>query len=92
MKTFFNLPEKVLFCKKCVMSNQRPASVPEFKHVRNRDGAKYMQIDENGICDACNQAEAKKSIDWDGGGFEGAGAGGSTSPRIGGEMMITSAF
>ena len=43
----------------------KTASVPEFKHVRNRDGAKYMQIDENGICDACNQAEAKKSIDWD---------------------------
>ena len=64
MKTFYNLPEKVVFCKQCVMSNQRPASVPEFRHTRNRDGAKYMQINEDGVCDACRQAEVKKSIDW----------------------------
>jgi|TARA_B100000315_G_C14575505_1_gene587696 N-acetyl sugar amidotransferase len=64
MEAFFNLPEKVIFCKKCVMSNQRPASVPEFRHTRNRDGAKYLQIDENGVCDACRQAEVKTSIDW----------------------------
>ena len=64
MKTYFNLPEKVVFCKRCVMSNQRPSSVPEFRHTRNRDGAKYMQINEDGVCDACRQAEVKKSIDW----------------------------
>lgn len=64
METYYNLPEKVLFCKKCVMSNQRPASVPEFKHTSNRDGAKYMQMDDKGICDACRQAETKTSIDW----------------------------
>ena len=65
MKTLFNLPKKVIFCKKCVMSNQRPASVPEFRHTRNRDGAKYMKIDSKGVCDACNQAATKKLIDWD---------------------------
>ena len=27
------LPEKVLFCKSCVMSNQRPNSVVEFKNT-----------------------------------------------------------
>ena len=64
MKTYYNLPEKVVFCKRCVMSNQRPASVPEFRHTRNRDGAKYMQINEDGVCDACRQAEVKASIDW----------------------------
>ena len=64
METLFNLPEKVIFCNKCVMSNQRPASVPEFRHTRNRDGAKYMQIDEDGVCDACRQVEVKASIDW----------------------------
>jgi len=64
LKTFFNLPENIVFCKKCVMSNQRPASVPEFRHTRNRDGAKYLHIGEDGICDACNQAESKTSIDW----------------------------
>jgi len=65
LETYYNLPNKVIFCKKCVMSNQRPASIPEFKHNRNRDGAKYLHIDEKGVCDACRQAEIKKSINWD---------------------------
>ncbi len=65
METYYNLPEKVVFCKKCVMSNQRPASVPEFRHTRNRDGAKYMQMNEKGICDACLQAESKTAINWE---------------------------
>ena len=64
-RTFYNLPEKVTFCKKCVMSNQRPSSVPEFKHTRNRIGAKYLNIDNNGICDACNHSEEKKKINWE---------------------------
>ena len=64
METFFNLPEEVIFCNKCVMSNQRPTSMPEFRHTRTRDGAKYLQIDGDGVCDACCQAEVKVSIDW----------------------------
>lgn len=64
MKTLYNLPEKVVFCNQCVMSNQRPASVPEFRHLRNREDAKYMHIDKEGICDACHQAESKTKIDW----------------------------
>ena len=47
------------------MSNQRPASVPEFRHTRDRAGATYLHIDDEGICDACRQAEIKESIDWD---------------------------
>ncbi len=46
------------------MSNQRPASVPEFRHTRNRDGASYLQMDKEGICDACQQAKIKNSINW----------------------------
>jgi N-acetyl sugar amidotransferase len=65
METFYNLPEKVFFCKKCVISNQRPASYPEFKHTKERKNAKYMNIDLDGICDACRQAEIKNSIDWE---------------------------
>jgi len=65
MKVFYNLPEKVVFCSKCVMSNQRPASTPEFHHTRNRDGAKYLRIDDNGICDACRHATIKENIDWE---------------------------
>ena len=64
MGTLFNLPEEVVFCDKCVMSNQRPSSVPEFRHTRDRDNTKYLQINEEGVCDACLQAEAKGSIDW----------------------------
>ena len=31
-KTFYGLPNEVSFCKKCVISNQRPSSVIEFKN------------------------------------------------------------
>ncbi|EMS85305.1 N-acetyl sugar amidotransferase [Leptospira noguchii] len=45
----YNLPEKVVFCKKCTISNQRPR----------------ITFDEHGICSACNFAEYKKTkIDW----------------------------
>jgi N-acetyl sugar amidotransferase len=64
-KAFYNLPEEVIFCKKCVMSNQRPGSIPEFRHNRERDGATYLHIDDEGVCDACRQAEIKGSINWD---------------------------
>jgi len=47
------------------MSNQRPSSIPEFKHTFNRKGAKYLNINSNGICDACIQSELKKKIDWE---------------------------
>ena len=43
MKTKFNLPKKVTFCSKCVMSNQRPSSIAEFFHKPNRQGAKYLK-------------------------------------------------
>ena len=64
-RVFFNLPEEIIFCKKCVVSNQRPASIPEFQHKRNREGAKYLYIHEDGICDACKHSEAKEKIDWE---------------------------
>jgi N-acetyl sugar amidotransferase len=42
-------PKEVKFCKRCVMSNQRPRIV----------------FDEEGICSACRFADAKKyQIDW----------------------------
>lgn len=63
LKAKYGLPEKVIFCKRCVMSNQRPASAVEFKHTI--DSKKMtLNIGENGICDACRQAEAKEKIDW----------------------------
>ena len=55
----------VVFCKKCVISNQRPSSVVEF----NKDSINKKQtiiMDDKGICSACNYAEKKnKNIDWE---------------------------
>ena len=60
----FNLPEKVIFCTECVMSNQKPNSIPEFNHTASREGAKYMHINDDGICDACKYHKIKNQIDW----------------------------
>ena len=64
LEAYYNLPKKVKFCKQCVISNQRPSSMPEFYHKPNREGAKYINFSEKGICDACSQAEVKNNIDW----------------------------
>ena len=48
LETKYGLPENVVFCKRCVMSNQRPASAVEFKHTK--DSKKItLNIDEEGI-------------------------------------------
>ena len=65
LETYFNSPSEVIFCKKCVMPNQKPSSIPEFKHTKSRDGAKYMNIDSEGVCDACRQSEIKETINWE---------------------------
>ena len=44
----YNLPEKVIFCKRCVISNQRPR----------------IEFDEEGICNACRYFDYKKNINW----------------------------
>ncbi|PIQ84428.1 MAG: LPS biosynthesis protein PseA [Candidatus Omnitrophica bacterium CG11_big_fil_rev_8_21_14_0_20_63_9] len=60
----YGLPKEVRFCTRCVMSNQRPASMPEFRHRPDRRGAKYLHIDAQGVCDACRYADKKEQIDW----------------------------
>lgn len=62
-KTKYGLPEDIVYCKKCVMSNQRPASAQEFKHTI-KSKKTTMNIDENGICDACRVVEGKEQINW----------------------------
>ena len=64
MEAYYGLPKKVKFCKKCVISNQRPSSTIEFK---NDKGQKKQVINFNdaGICSACVFNEEKnKKIDW----------------------------
>ena len=59
----YGLPEEVIFCRRCVMSNQRPSSMPEFTHTKNSKH-NTLHIDDEGICDACRYAEKKEKIDW----------------------------
>ena len=47
-KQILQMPEKVQWCKRCVISNQRPRIV----------------FDEEGICSACRVKEYKERIDW----------------------------
>jgi len=61
---YYGLPSRVLYCKKCVISNQRPNSAVEYKHTRDTKKA-TIHFDALGVCDACNFAELKRNgIDW----------------------------
>ena len=60
----YGLPKEVIFCKKCVMSNQRPVSEVEFKHTINTK-KRTIAFDDDGICDACRANEQKERIDWE---------------------------
>ncbi len=60
----YGLPSEVAFCKRCVISNQRPCSTQEFRHSTNQKH-RAMHIDEEGICDSCRYAEQKEQIDWE---------------------------
>jgi N-acetyl sugar amidotransferase len=62
-EAFYGLPNEVKFCKKCVMSDQRPASAIEFKHTIDSKKT-TMNFDEEGVCDACKTAEIKDNINW----------------------------
>jgi len=63
IKVYYGLPKKVEFCKKCVMSNQRPISTAEFKHTIESKKS-TINFDDEGVCDACRFAEYKDKINW----------------------------
>ena len=42
------LPKEVIFCKRCVVSNQRPR----------------ITFDQEGVCSACRYAEEKEALDY----------------------------
>jgi N-acetyl sugar amidotransferase len=60
-EAFFGLPQSVMYCKKCVISNQRPNSAVEYKHTKESKKA-TIYFDETGICDACNFAIKKNTV------------------------------
>jgi N-acetyl sugar amidotransferase len=63
-KAKYGLPEKVKYCKKCVISNQRPNSAIEYKHKKTNK-KKTIHFDGEGVCDACRLTEKKQhEIDW----------------------------
>ena len=59
----YGLPDKVKFCKKCVISNQRWSSEVEFKH-NIKTKKKTINFDNSKICDACRHAENKEDTNW----------------------------
>ncbi len=64
LEAYYGLPSTVKFCKKCVMSNQRPTSAIEFKHnIKSKKNT--LNFDDLGVCDACNTASTKAEINWE---------------------------
>lgn len=60
----YGLPDEIRFCVRCVISNQRPNSVVEFKNGL-KSKKPTISFDENGICSACQFNEIKSNlIDW----------------------------
>jgi len=59
----YGLPEKVKFCRHCVISNQRPSSTVEFQSTAE-EKKKTIEFSADGVCDACLFAQEKQEIDW----------------------------
>ncbi len=51
-EAYYGLPSEVKFCKRCVISNQRPSSTVEFKSSI-KDKKETIDFDEEGVCAAC---------------------------------------
>ena len=62
-EAFYGLPTEVRFCRRCVISNQRPSSVVEF-HNRPGQPKPTIAFDAEGVCSACRYVEIKAKIDW----------------------------
>ena len=55
---------KIIFCKICVMNNQKPNAVVETS--TKNISRKFMKINDDGVCDACKYHKIKENkINWD---------------------------
>ena len=64
LEAYYGLPREVKYCRKCVISNQRPSSTVEFKHTKDSK-KRTIEFDEEGVCSACRYSEHKRTgIDW----------------------------
>ena len=62
--TAFGAPPTVKFCRKCVISNQRPRSTVEFTSDASTP-KEVIGFNDDGVCEACRYHEIKeKNIDW----------------------------
>src|SRR5574337_543610 len=65
LEAFYGLPKTVEFCKRCVISNQRPNSTVEFKNKQDK-AKETITLNEEGVCSACTYADIKDNeIDWE---------------------------
>ena len=63
LKTLYGLPSKVVFCKKSLVSNQRPVSAVEFLHTK-KTKKRTLNIDKNHISDSWKYSRFKKRINF----------------------------
>ena len=64
LEAYYGLPNEVRFCKKCVISNQRPNSTIEFKSKKG-ESKKVINFNKDGICSACVYHDEKETnINW----------------------------
>ena len=54
--------KEIIFCKKCVESNQR--FMGSIQHADTKNSVRQRTNFENGICGACKYFEEKKKINW----------------------------
>jgi len=65
LTAYWGLPREVKYCKRCVLSNQKPQSVNEYEHAADTP-KDTIPFDEEGICLACHQMEkVNTEIDWE---------------------------
>lgn len=63
-EAYYGLPSEVKFCKRCVISNQRPSSTIEFKSTTEQK-KHSIEFDDEGICSACRYHDEKETnINW----------------------------
>ncbi|MCC6992040.1 MAG: N-acetyl sugar amidotransferase [Acidobacteria bacterium] len=63
-EALYGLPQRVMFCRHCVISNQRPSSTVEYRKTRSTK-QDTIGFDDDGVCDACRYQEVKAGqINW----------------------------
>ena len=63
-KSIYGSNNEILFCKICVMSNQRPGSTVEFKSDK-KEKKSLIKFNKEGVCSACEFKKVKDTqIDW----------------------------